>query len=115
MSITIWHNPRCGTSRKTLDLLRARGIEPSIVEYLKNPPSAAEIERVARLMGKPVRHFLRVKEPLAREEGLLDPATGDGEIVAAMVRHPILIERPIVIADRRAALGRPPESVLEIV
>jgi len=115
MKTVIWHNPRCGTSRRTLDLLRAKGVEPAIIEYLKTPPSAAEIERVARLMGKPARHFLRAKEPLAKELGLLDAGTTQEAIVAGMARHPILIERPIVIAGERAVLGRPPEAVLEIV
>lgn len=115
MKTVIWHNTRCGTSRKTLELLAARGIEPTIVEYLKTPPSAAEIERVAGLMGKPARHFLRAKEPLAKELGLTDPGVADKAIIAAMAKNPILIERPIVIAGSRAALGRPPDAVLEIL
>lgn len=115
MKTVIWHNPRCSTSRKTLELLAAKGIQPTIVEYLKTPPSGAEIERVAGLMGKPARHFLRTKEPLAKELGLTGPAVTDKMIIAAMVKDPILIERPIVIAGSRAALGRPPEAVLEIL
>ncbi len=115
MQTVIWHNPRCGTSRKTLDLLVARGIEPVIVEYLRAPPSAADIARVAGMMGKPVRHFLRTKEPLAKELGLGDPSVGDAAIAAAMAANPVLIERPIVIAGGRAALGRPPEAVLGIL
>jgi arsenate reductase len=115
MQVTIWHNPRCSTSRKTLALLRDNGIEPVIVEYLATPPTAAEINRVAGLMGSPPRAFLRGKEPLARELGLTAAGVSDDAIVAALVQHPILIERPIVIAGRRAALGRPPEAVLEIV
>jgi arsenate reductase len=115
MQVTIWHNPRCTTSRKTLALLRERGIEPAIVEYLATPPSKAELERVAGLLGGDPARFLRAKEPLAKELGLTRPGTKPAAIIAAMAEHPILIERPIVFAGRRAALGRPPEAVLDIV
>ena len=115
MQVTIWHNPRCSTSRKTLALLRERGIEPAIVEYLATPPTKAELERVAGQFGGDPAKFLRAKEPLARELGLAKPGTKPAAIIAAMAEHPILIERPIVFAGRRAALGRPPEAVLDIV
>lgn len=115
MQVTIWHNPRCSTSRKTLALLRERGIEPVIVEYLAAPPAKAELERVTALLGGDPARFLRGKEPLAKELGLTRPGTSPAAIIAAMAAHPILIERPIVFAGRRAALGRPPEAVLDIV
>jgi arsenate reductase (glutaredoxin) len=115
MKVTIWHNPRCTTSRKTLDLLRARGIEPEVVEYLKTPPTAEELRDVLRRLGKGPREILRRKEAAYAAEGLDDPGTTDARIVEAMVRNPILIERPIVLAGKKAALGRPPEAVLEIL
>jgi arsenate reductase len=115
MQVTIWHNPRCSTSRKTLALLQERGIEPKIVEYLVTPPSKADLERVASLLGGDPAAFLRKKEPLAKEFGLTAPGTRPADILTAMAENPILIERPIVFAGRRAALGRPPEAVLDIL
>lgn len=111
--VTIYHNPRCATSRKTLDLLRKRGIEPRIVEYLRDPPDAAELRRLLKLLGIAPRALLRKKE--AKEAGLDKPTLSDAEIVAGMAKHPIAIERPIVVAGARAALGRPPEAVLKIL
>jgi arsenate reductase len=115
MKVTIWHNPRCGTSRKTLDLLRQRGIEPEVIEYLKTPPTAAEIEQVLGLLGKGPREILRKKEAAYAEQGLADPNLTDAQLITAMAQTPILIERPIVLAGDKAALGRPPEAVLEIL
>jgi arsenate reductase len=115
MKVTIWHNPRCSTSRRTLDLLRERGIEPEIREYLKNPPTAAELEEVLKHLGKGPREILRKKEPAYAEQGLGNPDLTDAQLVAVLSKTPILIERPIVLAGRKAALGRPPEAVLEIV
>lgn len=113
MTVTIYHNPRCGKSRAALALLRERGIEPAIVEYLKTPPSAAELKRLLKLMDLSPRQILRAKE--AKEVGL-DPAhLSDAQLVEAMVRNPITIERPIVVNGDRAALGRPPEAVLGIL
>lgn len=112
MSVTIYHNPRCGKSRQTLDLLRSRGIEPVIVEYLKTPPDAAELKRLLALLGLAPRDLLRRKE--AAEAGI-DPVLPADALVAAMVRNPIVIERPIVVSGKRAALGRPPEAVLKIL
>ena len=111
--VTIYHNPRCATSRKTLDLLRKRGIEPRIVEYLKTPPDAAELRRLVKLLGIAPRALLRKKE--AKEAGLDKPSLSDAEIIAGLARHPIAIERPIVVKGARAALGRPPEAVLTIL
>jgi len=115
VTVTIWHNPRCSKSRQTLELLRARGIEPEIVEYLQSPPPAAEIERVLGLLGMEPRDLVRRKEPAYAEAGLADQGLERGALVRAMVEHPILIERPVVLAGGRAALGRPPERVLEIL
>lgn len=112
---TLYHNPRCGKSRATLKLLEARGIAPTIMDYLKTPPSAAELKRILKLLGIPARALLRTKEPAYKEAGLDDKSLGEDAIVAAMVKHPILMERPILLANGKAALGRPPEAVLKIL
>lgn len=114
-AITLYHNPRCSTSRKALDLLRERGIEPAIVEYLKRPPSAAELKRIARATGAPLRALLRTKQPEYLEQGLDNPALTDDQIAAAMHATPVLIERPIVVSGERARLGRPVEKILELL
>jgi arsenate reductase len=115
MTVTIYHNPRCSKSRQTLELLRHRGIEPKVVEYLKTPPSAAELRRILGMLGKAPRDLMRRGEAAYKEQGLDNPNLDEDELVAAMVDTPILIQRPIVVADGNAALGRPPESVLEIL
>jgi arsenate reductase len=115
MKVTIWHNPRCSTSRRTLELLRERGIEPEVVDYQKTPPTAKEIQEVLARLGKGPREILRKKEPAYAEQGLGDPGRTDAELVQAMAQTPILIERPIVLAGKKAALGRSPEAVLEIL
>jgi arsenate reductase len=112
-AVTIYHNPRCTKSRETLKLLHDRGIEPTVVEYLNAPPSASELKRILKLLGKLPREILRAKE--AKEAGV-DPAKlSDDELIASMVKHPSAIERPIVVAGNKAALGRPPEAVLNIL
>jgi len=113
--VTIYHNPRCSKSRQALELLRQRGIEPEIVLYLETPPNAATLQELLGKLGLGARQLLRKGEPEYREAGLDDLSLDDAAIVAAMVRHPRLIERPIVVAGARAALGRPPELVLEIL
>jgi arsenate reductase (glutaredoxin) len=113
MSVTIYHNPRCNKSRQTLALLEARGLTPRVVEYLKTPPTAAELKRLLKLLGMTPRQLLRQKE--AKEAGLDDAALGDAELIAGMVKHPIVIERPIVVTGERAALGRPPAAILKIM
>ncbi|MBV8653727.1 MAG: arsenate reductase (glutaredoxin) [Alphaproteobacteria bacterium] len=113
MSITIYHNPRCGKSRQTLELLRKRGIEPRIVEYLKTPPSAAELHQLLKMLGMAPRQLLRSKE--AAEAGIDAKALSDDKLVEAMAQHPIVIERPIVVNGAKAALGRPPEAVAKIL
>lgn len=115
MPVTIYHNPRCSKSRETLALLREKGIEPEVVEYLKTPPDAATLERLLRQLGLEPRELMRKKEPPYRELGLDDPTRSRAELVAAIVENPVLLERPIVAKDGRAALGRPPEKVLEIL
>ena len=116
MAVTIYHNPRCGKSRQTLALLRDRGIEPDVVEYLKTPPDAATLRQLLDSLGLDARGLMRRKEAVYGENGLDDAALDDDALIAAMVANPILIERPIVVtADGRAALGRPPEAVLGIL
>lgn len=113
--VTIYHNPKCSTSRKALELLRERGIEPTVIEYLKTPPSAAELQAIAHATGQPLRALLRTKQPEYLEQGLDDPQLTDAQIAAALHATPVLIERPIVVAGARACLGRPVEKVLEVL
>ena len=115
MTTTIFHNPRCSKSRATLALLEENGIEPEIRLYLENPPHEAELAGILGLLGKTPRELMRKGEAEYREQGLADDSLGDGELIAAMCANPRLIERPIVLANGKAALGRPPESVLEIL
>jgi arsenate reductase (glutaredoxin) len=113
MTVTLYHNPRCHTSRTALELLRKKGVEPEIVEYLKTPPSAAEIKRLLQLLGLTPQELLRRKE--AKEVGLLKLGLSDAALIAGMARHPIVIERPIAVNGTRAALGRPAEKVLDVL
>jgi arsenate reductase (glutaredoxin) len=115
MDVTIYHNPRCNTSRRVLADLRARGIEPRIVEYLTTPPDRATLERLLGALGIEPRALMRRKEPIYRELGLDDPAKSRDDLVDAMLAHPILIERPIVVTGKGAVVGRPPERVGEIL
>ena len=114
MTVTIWHNPRCSKSRATLALLHERGLRPTERRYLDNPPTAAEIREAARLLGKPVIAFTRTGEALFKELGLSRDSDED-TLIDALAAHPRLIERPIVFANGKAALGRPPEAVLDIL
>lgn len=113
--VTIFHNPACGTSRKTLALLRERGIEPTVVEYLKTPLDEAGLRALLAEMGSTARTLLREKEALAEELGLRDPARSDGELIAAMAKHPVLMNRPVVRTPLGTRLCRPQEVVLEIL
>ncbi|MFP4130692.1 MAG: arsenate reductase (glutaredoxin) [Thiohalospira sp.] len=115
MAITIYHNPRCSKSRQTLDLLRQRGIEPERVEYLKEPPSPETLDHLAGLLGLEPRQMMRHGESEYRELGLDDPALDRATLLRAIADHPRLLERPIVVNGDRAAIGRPPEKVLEIL
>lgn len=115
MQVTIYHNPRCSKSRQTLALLRERGVEPEIIEYLKTPPDAGTLRDLLAKLGLAPRALLRRREAAYRENGLADPTLGDDTLIAAMAAHPTLIERPIVAVGERAALGRPPENALSIL
>jgi arsenate reductase len=115
MAVTIWHNPKCATSRKVLGLIRARGVEPTIVEYLKNPPSAADIRAALKEMGIGPRELLRRRGTPYDDLGLGKPKWTDSELIAAMVRHPLLIERPVVRTGKGSRLCRPVERLKEIL
>lgn len=115
MSVTIYHNPRCSKSRQTLNLLRERAVDVDVVEYLKDPPDAAQLGRILELLGLEPRQLMRTGEAAYKDNNLGDENLGRDALIAAMVANPILIERPIVIAGGKARIGRPPESVLEIL
>lgn len=115
MKATIYHNPKCGTSRKVLDMLRDDGVDTTIIEYLKVPPARAELERMIGAIGKGVRGVLRKKGAPYEELGLDDPKWTDAQLIGFMLEHPILIERPIVVTPKGVRLGRPVESVREIL
>ena len=114
-SLRIYHNPRCSKSRAALALLQERGLEPEIVEYLKTPPDQTTLRSVLNQLGIRPRDLLRTGEAEYRELGLDDPALSDEQLIRAMVEHPKLMERPIVLHAGKARVGRPPERVLEIV
>lgn len=115
MTVKIYHNPRCGKSRQTLQLLQEQGIEPEIVEYLKTPPSAQELDDILQKLGIAPRELMRKNEAEYKANGLDDASLDRQALIQAMVNNPILIERPIVIANGKAAVGRPPEAVLAIL
>ena len=115
MSVTIYHNPRCSKSRQTLALLEERGADPQVIEYLRTPPTAAELKALLKKLGMRPRDLMRRNEAPYNELGLGDDSLSDDALIEAMVANPILIERPVVVKDGRAAIGRPPESVVEIL
>jgi arsenate reductase len=115
MAVTIYHNPRCSKSRQTLQLLSDRGIEPEIVEYLKTPPSAAELDTILTMLGIEPRALMRTKEVAYKEAGMADETLTRRQLVELMAANPTVIERPIVVSGKRAALGRPPENVLSLL
>ncbi|WP_148714219.1 arsenate reductase (glutaredoxin) [Chitinolyticbacter meiyuanensis] len=116
MHVVIYHNPRCSKSRETLALLREQGIQPDVIEYLDNPPDAATLGRLLTLLQLEPRQLMRQKEDDYAALNLADPALDRAGLIAAMVAHPRLIERPIVVVDdAHAALGRPPENVLALL
>ena len=115
MDVTIYHNPECGTSRNTLAMIRNAGIEPEVIEYLKAPPSREQLVRMISDAGLTVRQAIREKGTPYAELGLDDPSLGDEELLDAMLRHPILINRPFVITPLGTRLSRPSELVLEIL
>lgn len=110
----LWHNPRCATSRKTLALLQDRGITPELRLYLQAPPSLEELQELRAMLGRPTIEMVRVKEPLFRELAL-SRDSAETDLLSAMSAHPALIERPVLIHDGQARIGRPPEAVLDIL
>ena len=114
-NITIYYNPRCSKSRATLELLQSMGHQPAVIEYLDTPPDAATLAAILDMLGLEPRELMRTDEPEYTAAGLDDPALGRAELIAAMIEHPRLIQRPIVVTGGKAALGRPPENVLEIL
>ena len=115
MDVIIYHNPDCGTSRNTLGLIRNAGVEPHVIEYLKTPPSRTMLEQLIARMGIPVRALLREKGMPFAELGLGDPALSDAQLLDAMMAHPILINRPIVVTPEGVRLCRPSEAVLDLL
>lgn len=115
MSVTIYHNPRCSKSRETLALLQERGLELTVVQYLENPPDTDTLRRLAAQLGVSARELLRNSEAKYRDLGLVDNALSEDAIFNAIAAHPELLQRPIVVANKQARFGRPPESVLEII
>ena len=115
MSVTIYHNPACGTSRNTLAMVRASGVEPEVIEYLKSPPSRARLTELIAAMGGDVRALIREKGTPYEALGLANPALTDAELIDAMLQHPILINRPIVVTAKGVKLCRPSELVLSLL
>lgn len=115
MSVTIYHNPACGTSRNTLAMIRQSGEEPEVIEYLKDPPDRARLIELIKAMGISVRDLLREKGTPYAELGLADPKWSDDELIDFMLSHPILINRPIVVTAKGTRLCRPSESVLDLL
>lgn len=115
MTVTIYHNPKCGTSRNTLAMIRASGVEPEIVEYLKDPPSRERLEEMIKAIGIPVRELLRRQGTPYDELGLDDPKWSDADLIGFMLQHPILMNRPIVVTAKGARLCRPSEQVLDLL
>lgn len=113
--ITIYHNPNCGTSRNVLAMIRESGFEPRVIEYLKTPPTRAELVDIIKRMKTPVRDLLRQKGTPYEELGLADAKWSDDELIDFIVQHPILMNRPVVVTEIGAKLCRPPETVMEIL
>ena len=115
MSITIYHNPRCSKSRQTLQLLQNKGIEPTIIEYLKTPPDAETLDTILTMLDMQPRELMRKQEAEYKEQGLNDDSLSRDQLIQAMTEYPKIIERPIVVSNDRAAIGRPPENVEKIL
>lgn len=115
MSVKILHNPRCSKSRQTLQLLQEKGIEPEIIEYLKTPPTTSELDDILKKLEMEPRQLMRTKEVEYKATGMDDTTLSRDSLIAGMINTPKLIERPIVLANEKAAIGRPPEDVLKIL
>jgi len=115
MTVTIYHNPRCSKSRATLELLEEKGVELNVVKYLDQPPSEEELRMVLTKLGIGPRDLMRSGESVYGEKGLDNPELSDDQLIAAMLADPILIERPVVVNGNKAAIGRPPSQVMDIV
>ena len=115
MTVTIWHNPRCSKSRQTLELLKSSGVEPAVREYLKAPPSKAEVEKLVAMVGGDPRELIRDGEAEFKALKLKKADLTKAQIVDAIAAHPVLLQRPIVVTGARAAIGRPPEAVLPLL
>lgn len=115
MNVTIYHNPRCSKSRQALELLHQHGIEPTIVEYLKNPPGKKALKALLDRLEMEPRDLMRKQEAPYRENRLDDPGLTRDQLITALTEHPILLERPIVVTDEAAVVGRPPEKILDIL
>ena len=113
--LTLYHNPRCSKSRGALELLEARGLTPTIIRYLETPPDAAQLRDLLGKLGIGARELLRTGEEEYKALNLADASLSDAQLIAAMAAHPKLIERPILVVGDKAVIGRPPESVLEIL
>ena len=114
-AVKIFHNPRCSKSRQTMQLLDSNGVIPDIIDYLKQPPSYDELSQTLELLGQEPRELMRTHEKPYKENNLDDPDLSQQDLIRAMVENPILIERPIVVHDGKAVIGRPPEKVLDIL
>ena len=115
MHVKIYHNPRCSKSRQTLALLKNHQVEPEVIEYLKTPPDKATLKKILKQLNLSPRDLMRRKEDEYKENQLDDPSLSDEQLIDAMLKHPKLIERPIVVSEKGVALGRPPENVLEVI
>lgn len=115
MHVKIYHNPRCSKSRQTLQVLKKHNVEPEVIEYLKTPPDKSTLKQILQQLGLSPRELMRQKEAEYKENQLDDPNLTNDQLIEAMLKHPKLIERPIVITDKGVALGRPPEKVLEVL
>ena len=115
MKAIIYHNPRCSKSRETLALLREHGVEPTVIEYLRSPPDTATLQDLLRQLGRPARDLLRRGEAAFGELDLAARLDDEAALIAALVAHPVLLERPVVVIGERAAIGRPPEAVLTLL
>lgn len=114
-SIQIYHNPRCSKSRTTMELLTEKGVQPEVIEYLKSPPNKQQLEQILDMLGLEPRQLMRTHETEYKENNLADESLSRDQLIEAMTKHPKIIERPIVICNGKAAIGRPPETVLEIL